>query len=263
MAMMAMILAAALAAQTEIKVQSEVPVYTVILPAGYEATTPRENPPRYFRSYGRDFWYRVSVTFVHGAGPLKQNPRGISAEEVLPFVTLPPDSTRTFFTVKWKDLDVGVVEYRATVKDIPVVGLSVVLPLRGNALTMTVFGPTPLEKETRAEFKEILSRITNTTTSWFTDEDFRKMETYDTIGKAGLGLLALYPIAWVIFLRGNVMRAHWLRVAWFVAVAILLFLPITSPGPTTMVNNLIVNALLPIAMISFVVRRIKIGIDEE
>lgn len=246
----------------EIKIQSEVPVYVVTLPAGYEPTVPRESPPRYVRSLGRDAWVRISVSFTVASGPLKQNPAGITAEEILPFVVLPPDATRTFFMLKWKELEIGVVEYRAVVKDIPVVGFSAVLPLQGNALTMTMFGPTPLEKETREEFREILSRISNTTTNWYTPQEFRKMATLDNVGKAGVGLLALYPVAWAVFFRGRPMRAHWTRVLWLLAVAVLLFLPVTSPGPNTLFTNLIVNAILPLAMISFAVRRIKLGVEE-
>jgi hypothetical protein len=247
----------------EIKIDSEIPVYTVTLPAGYEPTTPREAPLRYSRSYGREMWYRVSVSFANASGPIKQNPSGITAAEVLPFVTLPPDATRTFMTLKWKNLDIGVMEYRAVLKDIPVIGMCAVLPLQGNAMTMTVYGPTSLEKEMRDEFREILPRIARTATNWYTAEEFKKMQTLDTVGKVGAGLLVLYPIAWATLFRGSPMRAHWVRVVWLLAIAVLLFLPVTSPGPTTLINNLVVNAVFPLVMLSFVVRRIKLSIDEE
>lgn len=246
----------------DIKIDSEAPSYSVTLPAGYEATTPRETPARYLRSYGREAWYHVSVAFAVQSGPLKQNPAGITAPEVLPFVALPPDAAPTFMTVKWKNLDIGVIEYRAVVRDLPVVGLSAVLPLKGNALTMTVYGPTSLEKETREEFNDILSRITRTTTPWYTAEDFRKMSTLETVGQAGAGLLALYPIAWIVFFRTDPMRAHGVRIVWLLAAALLLFLPVSSPGPMTFFTNLVVNAVLPVALLLFVVRRIKMGIDE-
>lgn len=246
----------------EISIRSGDPKYFVNLPLAFEHTVPRENPPRYVRSYGREPWVKVTAILTHGAGPLKQNPAGITPEELLPFVTLPPDAKRTFFTLKWRNLDVGVIEYQAVEKDLPVIGLSAVLPLQGNALTLTVSAPTPLEKEARADFQDILSRIAGATTNWYTVEELRKMETLGTVGKVGAGLMALYPIAWAVCFRGDRMRAHWVRVAWLLAIAVLLFLPVTSPGPTTMVNNLIVNAVLPLVLVSFAVRRVKLGIDE-
>ena len=158
-------------------------------------------------------------------------------------------------------MDVGVVEYRAVVKNLPVIGLSAVLPLARNALTLTLYAPDPLEKEVREDFNEILSRITKASSDWRTPEEFRKIETIEMVGKAGTGLLALYPIVWLIFFRGFPMRAHWVRTAWFVLVAVLLFVPITSPGPTSLWCNLITNLFLPLLFISFAVRRVKLGIE--
>lgn len=258
--MIAWIWTAGLLAQAaqDIKLESQDPAYVVTLPKGYEQV-PGES--RYFRPFGRELWYRINLSFAAAPGPLVQNPSGITSPEVLPFVALPPDAVSTFSTMKWKDFDIGVVEYSAVVKDIPVIGLAVVLPLKGKALTISVSGPTTLEKETREDFKEIFSRIGGTATNWFTEEEIQNMLLLDLAGKAGAGLFALYPVVWALFFRGHPMRAHGLRIVWLFATALLLFVPVTSSGPTTVLNNLITNAVLPCAMILFAVRRIKLGIE--
>jgi hypothetical protein len=77
----------------------------------------------------------------------------------------------------------------------------------------------------------------------------------------GGGVMLLYLIAWAVYFRGDPMRAHWVRVVWQVVVAVLLFIPITSPGETTLANNLLVNALIPMLLLLFAVRRVKLGIE--
>jgi hypothetical protein len=247
---------------TEIVVKSEVPAYEVRLPAGFEHTEPKEFPRRYVHFCGRSMWENVSAVLASGEGPLAQNPAGITLEDIRPFLNLPPDSKTLFYTMKWNTLDVGVVEYRAVEKNLPMVGLCIVLPLQDKALTLTVSAPTPLEKEMRADFKELLSRIGGTKVNWYTAEELGTMKTMDLIGKAGAAVLLLYPVGWALFFRGDPMRGHWVRVAWLMAAAVLLFLPTTSPGPTTALNNLVVNAVLPTLIVSLVVRRVKMGIDE-
>lgn len=251
---------AASASADDLVVTSSLPTYEVTLPKGYGHTTPRESPLRYVRSCGREDWATISLSFVPVA-PLPQNPSGITLEEVLPLVALPPDAKRTFMIVRWQDFDIGVVEYRAVVKNLPVIGLSAVLPLRGNSLTMTLYAPEPLEKELREDFKDMLGRIRKTSCPWHTPEDFRRMEKARTVAIAGGALAALYLPVWGLAFRGFPMRAHWVRTAWFIMVALLLFYPISSPGGTTMYSNLVVNGVLPLAYLLFAARRIKLGIE--
>src|SRR5687767_7183738 len=74
----------------EIIVKSETPAYVVRLPETFYNTEAKEFPRRYVHSCGREPWEKVSAVLVHGDGPLTQNPAGITLEEILPFVTLPP-----------------------------------------------------------------------------------------------------------------------------------------------------------------------------
>lgn len=252
---------AAAGSAEDIVLKSPMPLYELTLPAAYTHTTPRENPTRYVRSCGRDMWATISLIVTAAEQPLAQNRDGITLQEVLPFVTLPPDAKPTFSTVRWQDFDVGLVEYRAVVKDLPVIGLAVVLPLKGKALTITLYAPEPLEKELREDFRDILGRVKKASSPWRTAEEFRKIETANRVGIAGVALAALYLPVWVIGFRGHPMRAHWIRTAWFAMVALLLFYPISSPGDTTMINNLVVNAVLPLAYLMFAVRRIKLGVE--
>jgi hypothetical protein len=245
----------------DIVLASPMPSYELALPAGYGHTTPRENPFRYVRSCGRDSWETISLILATGSGPLAQNPAGITPGELLPFVTLPPDAKRTFFTVKWQDFDIGVIEYRAVVKDLPVIGLSAVLPLRGKAITLTLYAPEPLERELREEFRNVLGRVKKTSSPWITAEDSRKIETGRTMAIAGMIVAGLYPLAWGIAFRGHPMRAHWVRTAWFVVIALLLFYPISSPGEITLYSNLLLNGVVPLAYLLLAARRIKIGVE--
>lgn len=243
--------------------RSEVPRYVLQMPAAFEHTETKLNYRKFIHSCGRDVWEQVTATLTHGASALAQNSSGtVTLEEILPFVTLPPDAKPQFSTMPWKNLDIGVIEYQAVVKNLPVIGLCVVLPLKEKALTLHVYAPTPLEKEARADFTEILARITETRTNWYTVQDLATMKTMDLVGKAGVAVLLLYPVAWLVFFRGDAMRAHWARVAWLAVAAVLLFIPVTSPGPTTMLNNLVVNAVMPFVLLAFLIRRVKLGIDE-
>jgi len=212
-------------------VKSEIPRYVINFPAGFKHTETMENTRKFVHSCGRADWEQVTAGLTHASTPLTQNPSGtITLEEMLPFVSLPPDSKTLVYTMKWNNLDVGVIEYHAIEKNLPSIGLCVVLPLQAKALTLTVSAPTPLEKEARADFQEILSRVTETRASWRTVEELGSMKTLDLVGKAGLAVLLLYPIAWALFFRVDPMRGHWVRVAWFASAAILLFVPITSPA---------------------------------
>jgi hypothetical protein len=245
-------------------VRSELPRYVITFPSNFKPAEARENARRFVHSCGRDDWEIVTAGLVHASKPLAQNPSGtVTLEDILPFVAPPPDSKTLFTTMKWNNLDVGVIEYQAVEKNLPMIGLSVVLPLQVMAVTLTVSAPTPFEKEARADFQEILSRFTEIRVSWYTAEELGTMKTLDLVGKAGLAVLLLYPIVWALFFRGDPMRGHWVRIGWFAAAAILLFIPITSPGPTTILNNPVVNALVPLLLLAFVVRRVKLGIDEE
>lgn len=249
-------------AAQDVVIKSSEPAYQLTLPGDFQQTVPGESPPRYVRSCGPEAWAKVSVVLVNGANPLKQNHSGVTCDDVLPFVTLPPDAKRTFYSSPWKGLDIGVVEYRAVVKDLPVIGISAVLPLRGKALTMTVYAPDPLEKELREDFKEILARITKTSTSWHTADEFRKIHAMEAVWKSGGLLVVLYLMVWVASFRGHPMRAHWVRIAWLVTIAVLFFLPISSPGEPSFSNNLAVNIVLPLLFVSLAVRRVKMGIEE-
>lgn len=253
-------------AQTEpvkvgVRLTSENPRFEVTLPDGYQMSEPRETPPRYIRASGREDWARISLVLAEQKLVLPQNPGGITLEETLPFIALPTGSKRLFYTVKWNDFDIPVVEYRAVIKDLPVIGVSAVLPLSPKAVTLTISAPDPLEKEVREDLKEVLFKLVKASTHWHTPDQLQRIWILDLIGKTGAVLLVLYPIVWIGIFRGDPMRGHWLRVAWLLVVAVLLFIPITSPGQTTMSNNLVVNAILPLALVSFVIRRIKLGID--
>ena len=46
-----------------------------------------------------------------------------------------------------------------------------------------------------------------------------------------------------------------------VKAAGLLFVPINSPGETSLVSNLLVNAVGPVILLLFAARRIKLGIE--
>jgi hypothetical protein len=244
-------------------VKSELPRYVIRFPSSFKHTETLENSRKFVHSCGRADWEQVTAALVHASTPLTQNPSGtVTLEEMLPFVSLPPDSKTFFYTMKWNNIDVGVIEYQAIEKNLPTVGICVVLPLQAKAITLTVSAPTPLEKEARADFKEILSQVTETRVAWYTTDQLGTMKTLDLVGKAGLAVLLLYPVGWALFFRGDPMRGHWVRVAWFALAAILLFVPISSPGPTTFLNNLVVNALVPLLLVTLLVRRVKMAIDE-
>jgi hypothetical protein len=159
------------------------------------------------------------------------------------------------------NVEVGVIEYHGVVSDLPVIGLSTILPLARKGLRITVYGADPLEKEVREDFELLVSGITKAETNWYTDEALHKMATMEKVTWAGGVLAALYPIAWSIFFRGRPLSAHWLRTGWLLGIALLLFIPISSPAPTTISSNLVVNALLPVLYVMLAIRRLKMGID--
>jgi len=246
-----------------IQLKSDDPVYELLLPASYGAPVPPEDPPRYYRSAGRESWARVSAILAAIPHPLKQNPAGITAEEMVPLISLPPGATWTFSRTKWKDLEIGVLEYRAVVNNLPVLGLSTILPLARKGLRFTVYAPDPLETEVREDFQMLLTKITRTESNWLTEEALRNAALLQKVTIAGGVLFWLYPIAWVIFFRGRPLAAHWLRTGWLLAIALLLFVPITSPAPTSATNNLVVNVLFPLIFVMLTVRRLKLGIDAD
>lgn len=250
------------AAAPDTPILSQSPVYEMSLPATYTRVTPEETPPRYVRPRGREILAMVNVVIASNTNPLTQNRSGVKAEDVLSVVPLPPDAKWTFAPMKWKGFDVGAFEYHAVVKSLPVFGLAIVLPLADGTLTILAYAAEPLEKECREEFADVLSRVTRAPTNWHSAEHFQKVETLTRVGLAGVVLLALYPIVWAIAFRGFPMRAHWLRTGWLVTAALLLFAPINSPGEMTLLCNLLVNAVLPVVLLLFAARRIKLAVED-
>lgn len=246
-----------------ITLKSDDPGYELTLPLTYEQKFPTETPTRYVRYVGREPWARISTQIAATSGALLQNPTGITAEEILSLVSLPPDATWTFSRTRWKDLEVGVIEYRAVVADLPVIGLSTILPLTKKGLRITVYAADPLEKEVRGDFEQLLSRITKVQTNWLTDQELKRISTMEKVSIGGAALAALYPIAWLIFFRGQPLAVHWLRTIWLFAIALVLFIPVTSPGPSSLQSNLLVNALLPLFFVVMTVRRLKMGVDAD
>ena len=183
-------------------IHSSSPAYELTLPGGYWPVAPRETPIRYSRSRGRESWARVNAIIADSKEALPQNLDGLRAEDVLSRVPLPPEAKWTFHPHPWKDFEVGSFEYRAVVRDLPVLGLAAVLPLQGGSLTILVYAPEPLEKECREDFSEILARITKAPTSWHSPEYYRKVRSMNLVGMSGAVLLTLYLIAWAVIFHG-------------------------------------------------------------
>lgn len=245
----------------DVVLNSAAPIYELELPGGYEPTVPAETPVRYARSSGPEPWAKITLFLSPAAGVLPQNPSGVTAQQILPLLSLPPDSSYTFTTLQWHDLDIGVIEYHGVLKDLPIIGRTAVLPLQAKALIVTAYAPDPLVKEMRDDFNIVLFRFRRTVTNWHTTADLRKIDVLGKVSTVAIALLLLYPIAWVVLFRGHPLRLHWLRTGWLVANAVLLFIPFSSPGEATMLVNPLVNGIVPLALVSFAVRRIKMGIE--
>lgn len=248
------------ASAQEFVVQSTQPTFETTLPEGYKQIVSRENPSQYFRVSGPEDWAKILVTFVACRGPLEQNPGGVTLPEILPFVSLPADAKSSFKVVRWKDYFIGSVEYHAVAQNLSMFGIAAVVPIAGKAVTITISAPEPLEPELRKDFRAILSRLTGPS-RWHSAEELHRASVLETAGKAGAGLMLLYGIAWAAVFRGHPMRAHWLRIAWLAATAILLFIPMMSPGETSLFSNLVVNGVLPLVCLLFASHRIKMGIE--
>ena len=246
----------------DVTVRSESPTYEVTLPAEYKPSLDQQTPPLFVRLCGRENWAYVRVSFVDKQAALPQNPAGVKAEDVLNCIPLPPDSKWTFSSRPWKDFDIGTVEYHAAVDGLAVMGLAAVLPLVNGSVTVVVSAPEPLEKECRLDFDKILTRFTKAPTNWHPPEYYHKIQMFTRVGIAGVVVLALYPIAWAAFFRGMPLLAHWPRTLWLLIAAVLLFIPMQSPGGTTLISNVLVNVMLPLVLVMFAVRRIKMGIEE-
>lgn len=263
-ALLALVLAAQDPAEarprTGVLLRSDAPAYEVTLPLDYEIV-PSESPTRYLRASGPEPWAKVSLSILAADRALPQPPQGLTSAELLALVPPPPDAKWTFSPLKWKDLELGVLEYRAVVKELPVIGLSTVLPLAGNALKITVYAPDPLEKEVREDFRHVIAGLTRTTTPWFTPAELKKIALLERIGMGGAAALGLYLLLWAVAFRGNPMRAHWIRTLWLAAAAVMFFVPISSPGPISAWSNLLVNAIAPLVLVMLVLRRVRMGLD--
>lgn len=238
------------------------PSYEIRLPSGFEETATEEPLRRFIRFRGRDTWTKVTAVVASSLTVLPQPKSGIQPEDILPLIPLPPDAKWTFAPMKWKDFEIGSIEYRAVVNNLPVVGMATVLPMTTGTVTLLFSAPTPLEKECREEFAATLLGVIRAPTHWHSPEYYQKVRTLDRVGVAGLALVALYPMAWAVFFRGEPLRAHWVRTLWLAAAAVVLFIPISSPGDTTVINNMLVNGVLPVILLLFAARRIKLGIEE-
>ena len=241
-------------------IKSTDPVYETALPDGYKPVVPAEVPPRFVRVSGTEDWAKINLRLVPGNQALPQNPAGVTEAEILPFVMLPTDAKRTFTVTRWKDIYVPTLEYRAVVDNLRVYGLTAVVPLMGKAVTLTVSAPDPLEAEVKKDFRAVLGKLQGAT-RWLSAENVAKAHLLENIGKGGAGLALLYGVIWAALFRGNPMMAHWLRVVWLAAIAVLLFIPMLSPGDTSLWSNLLSNGVLPLAYLLFAAHRVKMGIE--
>lgn len=241
-------------------IKSKDPVYEAALPEGYRPMLPPETPPRFVRTSGPEDWARIQLRMVPGDKALEQNPAGATEAMILPFVQLPADAKRTFMVTRWKDVFIGTLEYRAVVDNLRIYGLTAVVPLMGKVVTVTVSAPDPLEAEVKKDFRAVLGKF-SAATIWQSPENLAKARLMETIGKVGAGLALLYPVLWALLFRGHPMMAHWLRVVWLAAIAVLLFVPILSPGDTSLFSNMLTNGVLPFVFLLFAARRVKLGIE--
>ena len=236
------------------------PACEIILPSGYREILPRKQVMRFTRTSGPETWAKITATVAPAPEALPQR-SGVSSDQILPLLGLPADAQETFRTRAWHDLDIGLIEYRAVADDLRVFGISTVLPLANKGLIITVWAPDPLEKEVRDDFSAVLFRIAHFQTNWHTPEELRRMDLLDRIGWGGAGLLAAYPLAWIFLFRGHPMRLHWLRIGWMGLAAVMLFLPITSPGGMGSHGVLFQAILTPVILLSLIARRLKMAIE--
>jgi hypothetical protein len=256
-----LLLCLALAAADDTPIHGEKPTYELSLPSGYRPTSPRETPPRFIRPRGREPWELVSVVISDNISVLRQNPDGVKPDDVLSCVPFPPGATWTFAPLHWKEFDIASYRYQGVIKDVPIVGFAVVFPLRDGTLTLLVYAPETLESQCREEFDGLFPRVIKAPTHWHSPEHHQKVRTMNLVTMGAAGLIVLYLVGWGVLFREDPMRLHWLRTFWLVACAVLLFLPISSPGEMTFTNNVVVNLMIPMVLLLFVARRIKMAIE--
>jgi hypothetical protein len=256
-----LIITLALALADDTPIQGDKPVYEVSLPSGYRPVSPRETPARYVRPRGREAWELVSVVVTDSTTVLTQKPDGIGPQDVVSCVPFPPGASWTFTPRRWKDFDIGSYRYQGVVTGMSVVGFAVVFPLRDGTLTILVYAPETLEAQCQEEFEGIFARVIKAPSHWHSAEHYQRVRLMNQVTMGAAVVIVLYLVAWAVLFRGDPLRLHWLRIAWLAVAAVLLFIPITSPGEMTFTNNVVVNLMLPMVFLLFIARRIKMGIE--
>jgi hypothetical protein len=251
-----MLLVWAVAALLSQKVGESDPAYDLNLPLEYKATAFER---RWERSVSPEAWARLRLTLAHAKSTPAQ-PAGEPVQaDVLPFVTVPPESTLGFSTVPWGEFTLGVVEYRTVLDGLPVFGMTTAIPLREKALLLTLQGADPLEKDLRSDFQMVMATVKGQS-PWITRAEKQRRATARLCDLAGLSLYALYVVVWAAAFRGNLMYAHLLRTTWMVVAGALLIAPLFL-GVEPEVRHLFLNLALPLALFSMAGRRIKLAVD--
>jgi hypothetical protein len=232
------------------------PSYDISVPVEYKATAVER---RWERSVSPEAWARIRLTLAFAKStPAQPDAEPVQAD-VLPFVTLPPDSKTGFSTVSWGEFTLGVVEYHAVIDGLPVFGMTTAVPLREKALLLTLQGADPLEADLRRDFQMVMITVKGLT-PWLTRAERQRRATARLCDTAGLALYGLYLVVWAAAFRGNLMYAHLLRTAWMLIAGSLLVAPLFL-GTELEVRHLFLNLALPLALFSMAGRRIKLAVD--
>lgn len=223
-----------------------------------------EEGPKYRvmkRSLGIEAWAKIRVETRKLDGLLAQ-PVGASVpEDLLPLIPFLQNAKLSYQQQNWHEFSLGVYEYRRVEDNLPIVGYATILPFSPNSVGLLVSAPEPFEKEMKQEFLTALGAARGET-AWIGAELRQKHQRATGVAQAGMGLLILYWIVWFLFFRGRPFLAHLLRTIWLSLVALLLFTPLTMPTESSFFTNLAMNLLGPLVILSFVIRRIKMAVEE-
>jgi hypothetical protein len=231
------------------------PPSEITLPIAYQRTVSDE----IFRQVGPESWTRVRFRYRAATGPLSQPTGALAQASVEPLVRLPKDAAVTFEARPWKEYQSGWFLSRHVVGTLPTLELQAVIPLHPKALLLTLEGAEALEKEMRSDLDLILAAL-NGRSAWKTPAMIERERTADRLDLAGLALAGIYLPAWIFAFRAHFMRAHWIRVAWLTLAALALLSPALMRTEIGL-YQVAVNLALPLALLGFAGRRLKLAVE--
>ncbi len=233
------------------------PAFRTRLPRGYRMVRDERGDFHYERPTGSADWERIRVRLYPGPAEVAQDGPLPPPGEISRPAGLAAGTAVAGFKAEWMEFKVDAEEarYIDREKNLEITAYFARVPLASRSVTIGAFAPRVLEKEARQDFLWALRNLEGRT-NWATGAERNRRREASLLVYGGLGAMGAYLLAWLLFFRGQPMKAHLFRTLFLVLIALAFMAAMVRGGGML---YLLVPSLLYLSLAG---RRLKMAIEE-